>query len=84
VTFPDRLLNEGERVVISTRTHPKALVTLKRVVDRMFGCGTLVVTDASTDGAVRLHDIPRVEEVQLQVAEELHQLSGPGRADDGT
>ena len=52
------------------------------VIDRVFGCGTLVVTDASEQGRVELHDIPRVEQVQLRVSEELHQ---PGRqSDDGT
>lgn len=56
------------------------------VVDRMFGCGTLVVTDASESGSVLLHDIPHVERVQLQVSEELHRLSSDGRErrDDGT
>jgi len=54
------------------------------VVDRIFRCGTLVVSDASTDGRVELHDIPRVEQVQLQVAEELHRLSQGDRADDGS
>jgi hypothetical protein len=54
------------------------------VVDRIFGCGTLVVSDASTHGNVLLHDIPRVEEVQLQVADELHRLAGGDRRDDGT
>ncbi len=59
------------------------------VVDRVFGCGTLVVTDASEAGTVELHDIPHVERVQMQVSEELHRLSDPGypgyheRADDG-
>lgn len=174
VTYPARLLNEGERVVVSTRTHPKALIGpgcwllailvavtllgrgvddrlagtarsavavalavaavalaavlvlrpflvwltttytftdrrfIKRagliakegrtiplnrisgvdfeigVVDRIFGCGTLIVSDASTDGRVLLADIPHVERVQLQVAEQLHRLAGPNRADDGT
>jgi len=179
MTFPAKLLNDGEHVVVSTRTHPKALVApilvlivvvaglalagnwasawsndtgstvfgvvcgavaalllvvftvvpvlrwlsttytftnrrfIKRagiiakegrtiplnrisgvdfeigVVDRMFGCGTLVVSDASADGRVELHDIPRVEQVQLKVSEELHRLSTGGlsyggeRADDG-
>ena len=55
------------------------------VVDRLFGCGTLVISDASTRGSVRLHDIPRVEEVQHQLTE----LLGGGhateaRTDDGT
>nr|WP_253943412.1 PH domain-containing protein [Nocardioides sp. zg-1308] len=53
------------------------------VIDRIFGCGTLVVSDASTDGSVLLHDIPDVEQVQLQVANELHRLSGGDRRDDG-
>ncbi len=55
------------------------------VVDRLFGCGTLVVSDASEQGRVPLHDIPRVEEVQRVVAEELHRLSQHDRpSDDGT
>ncbi len=57
------------------------------VIDRMFGCGTLVVTDASEHGHVLLHDIPRVEQVQKTVAAELDRTAGPStphRADDGT
>jgi uncharacterized membrane protein YdbT with pleckstrin-like domain len=58
------------------------------LVDRVFGCGTLVVSDASELGRVPLSDIPQVEKVQMQVAEELHRLSqGDGRDrhdDDGT
>lgn len=53
------------------------------VIDRMFGCGTLVVNDASANGTVRVHDIPDVEKVQLAIAEELHNLSGHPRSDDG-
>ena len=54
------------------------------VIDRVFGCGTLVVSDASTDGSVELSDIPDVEKVQLQVSDELHRLAGGGdRRDDG-
>lgn len=167
--FPQRLLNDGETVVVSTRTHPKALILpllvllvtlaaatwlatlgsgtaatvlqwavwilalgvilwwtvrplvtwltttytftnrrfIKRsgliakegrtiplnrisgvdfdigVVDRIFRCGTLVVTDASQHGRVELHDIPRVEKVQLLVSDELHRLSERRSADDG-
>jgi uncharacterized membrane protein YdbT with pleckstrin-like domain len=55
------------------------------IVDRLFGCGTLVVSDASEDGRVPLKDIPRVEEVQKQVAEELHRLTdGVHAGDDGS
>jgi uncharacterized membrane protein YdbT with pleckstrin-like domain len=167
VAFPSKLLNQGEHVVVSTRTHVKALILpglgvllalaialsltglvdngvvdlviwvlplavvvwflvgpflrwltttytftnrrfIKRsgfiakegrtiplnrisgvdfeigVIDRVFGCGTLVVSDASTDGRVELYDIPDVEQVQLQVSNELHRLSGGDRRDDGT
>jgi uncharacterized membrane protein YdbT with pleckstrin-like domain len=167
VAYPSKLLNDGEHVVISTRTHPKALIGpalillvvmaallflssltdstllgvvagavgagivlwwvvrpfvewltttytftnrrfIKRsgliakegrtiplnrisgvdfeigVIDRVFGCGTLIVSDASTNGRVLLDDIPRVEQVQLKVAEELHALASGDRADDGT
>jgi uncharacterized membrane protein YdbT with pleckstrin-like domain len=57
------------------------------LIDRLFGCGTLVVTDASEHGHVLLHDIPRVEQVQKTVAAELDRTAGPSthhRADDGT
>jgi uncharacterized membrane protein YdbT with pleckstrin-like domain len=54
------------------------------VIDRLFGCGTLIVSDASTNGRVLLDDIPRVEQFQLKVAEELHALASGDRADDGT
>ncbi|MEO5851488.1 MAG: PH domain-containing protein [Nocardioides sp.] len=170
MTFPDRLLNQGEHVVVTTRTHPKALIWpiltgivvvallllalsaigdaaaplkillwvvaaallgwfvlrpvvtwattsytftnrrfVKRsgfiaregrtiplnrisgvdfevgVLDRVFGCGTLVVSDASEQGRVELYDIPKVEEVQLLVADELHRLAtGRDRGDDGS
>ena len=167
MAFPTKLLNDGEHVVISTRTHPKALIGpalillivvaavlfaasltdstvlgavvgavaagivvwwvlrpfidwltttytftnrrfIKRsgliakegrtiplnrisgvdfeigVIDRLFGCGTLIVSDASTNGRVLLDDIPRVEQVQLKVAEELHSLASGDRVDDGT
>ena len=55
------------------------------IVDRMFGCGTLVISDASARGSVKLHDIPDVEEVQRKLTE----LLGGGHAtearnDDGT
>lgn len=52
------------------------------LVDRIFGCGTLVVTDASEHGHVLLDDIPHVEEVQRTVSAELDRQAGH-RADDG-
>lgn len=53
------------------------------LIDRLFGCGTLVVSDASEQGRVELEDIPRVEQVQLKVSEELHKLSQRRSSDDG-
>ncbi len=171
MAFPSRLLNEGEHVVVSTRTHPKVLlgpvlvlvlilavaavgsrvgsgdvsravhlgiwvvallavlwfvlrpvvswwtttytftnrrfmkrsgfiarqgrtIPLNRisgvdfdigVIDRLFGCGTLVVSDASETGQVLVRDIPRVEEVQKSVAAELDRMAGHHHsADDGS
>lgn len=52
------------------------------LIDRVFGCGTLVVTDASEHGHVLLDDISRVEEVQRTVAAGLDRQAGH-RADDG-
>ena len=49
------------------------------VIDRVFGCGTLVVSDASEQGRVLLNDIPKVEQVQMRVADELHRLLRHGR-----
>ncbi|GAA1530578.1 PH domain-containing protein [Nocardioides humi] len=55
------------------------------LTDRLFGCGSLLIADASTFGQVRLNDIPHVETTQRQLNELLHQLhSGPAtRRDEG-
>lgn len=37
------------------------------LVDRMLGCGTLIISDASTHGSVRLPDIPHVEDTQRRL-----------------
>lgn len=42
------------------------------IIDRMLGCGTLRISDASTDGEVVLPDIPHVEDVQRRLNELLH------------
>ncbi len=46
----------------------------KGLLDRVLGCGTLVVSDAGEMG-IRLPDIPRVEETQLIVSRRLHRSS---------
>lgn len=44
----------------------------KGLVDRFFGCGTLKVSDASDVGAIRLHDVPRVAQLQLMLSDQLY------------
>ena len=44
------------------------------LLDRLLGCGTLVVCDAGEDGRIELHDIPRVEDVQTRIADQVHRL----------
>lgn len=165
MAISEKLLNEGEHVVVSTRTHPKALllpllallvflaiavfvdravdnakvglvvwilaalgivwfflwplliwltasytitnrrlitrtgvitrkghdIPLTRVsdvayelglIDRILGCGTLIISDASTHGTVQLPDIPRVEETQRRLNELLHTLHEPAPPSD--
>ena len=53
----------------------------KDLVDRIFGCGTLVVHDASEQAGVEMHDIPRVEHVQVMLQELLHATDD--RTDEG-
>lgn len=48
------------------------------LTDRLLGCGTLVISDATDKAGVTLHDVPRVEKVQVT----LHDLLFT--ADDGT
>lgn len=85
-TFTNRRLIT-RRGVLTRRGHDIPLTRVSDVesevdlVDRIFGCGTLVISDASTNGSVRLCDIPRVEEAQ-RVLSEL--LLGPATEhDDG-
>lgn len=54
------------------------------LIDRPFGCGTLVITNASTDGNVHLHDIPRVEKTKLLIHNLVNDVQEPQpRIDEG-
>lgn len=70
------------RGVLTRRGHDIPLSRISDVayefdlIDRMLGCGTLIVSDASTHGRVVLHDIPRAEEAQRQINDLLHSLHG--------
>lgn len=54
------------------------------LIDRVLGCGTLVISDASTHGQVLVYDIPQVETTQRKLNELLHGLhGGETRAHEG-
>ncbi|MDQ4055697.1 MAG: PH domain-containing protein [Actinomycetota bacterium] len=76
--------------ILTRRGHD---IPLKRVsdmsieinlIDRPFGCGTLIITNASTDGEVHLHDIPRVEKTKLLIHNLVNDIQEPlSRTDEG-
>ena len=79
--------------ILSRRGHDIPLSRINDVayehglIDRMFGCGTLVISDASDRGSVVLHDIPQVEQVHLKVSDLLYgdrTDEEARRLDDGT
>jgi uncharacterized membrane protein YdbT with pleckstrin-like domain len=83
-TITDRRLIT-RRGVFTRRGHDIPLTRISDVeyefglIDRMLGCGTLRIADASTDGEVVLHDIPQVEQVQRTLNELLQEeRSGDG------
>ncbi|GAA4843643.1 PH domain-containing protein [Luteimicrobium xylanilyticum] len=51
------------------------------LLDRMFGCGTLVVSDASEKPGLVLHDVPHVDDVQVRLHELL--FAHDDNSDDG-
>jgi membrane protein YdbS with pleckstrin-like domain len=65
------LAREGRTVPLD---RVAALDVERGLLDRLLGCGTLVVTDAGEDGRFALPDLPRVEEVQTRVADQVHRL----------
>lgn len=75
-TFTDRRLITREGV-ITRRGHDISLNRIsdisyeKDLIDRVLGCGTLVISDAG-DLGIELDDIPRVEETQRIVSDLLH------------
>ena len=86
-TFTDRRLITRTGV-LTRRGHDIPLSRISDVaselglVDRMLGCGTLIISDASTHGSVRLPDIPHVEDTQRRLNLLLNDLDRS--AHDGT
>ena len=90
ITTKRLITREG---VVSRKGHDIPLMRISDVaydqglLDRVLGCGTLVISDASTHGSVQLHDIPHVEQVQRQLTDLLTGSGAPSlveRDDDGT
>jgi uncharacterized membrane protein YdbT with pleckstrin-like domain len=75
--------------VITRRGHDIPLTRIsdvayeKDLIDRLLGCGTLVISDASTHGQVALPDIPHVEEAQRKLNDLLHDLHTDNTRDEG-
>ena len=55
----------------------------KGLIDRLLGCGTLIISDASEKAGLVLPDIPNVEQVHLQISDLLF-AKDDGRDDDGS
>ena len=75
--------------VITRRGHDIPLTRIsdvayeKDLIDRLLGCGTLVISDASTHGQVALPDIPRIEQTQRALSDLLHDLHTEDARDEG-
>jgi uncharacterized membrane protein YdbT with pleckstrin-like domain len=75
--------------VITRRGHDIPLIRVSDVayerdlVDRLLGCGTLVISDASTHGQVALPDIPHIEDTHRRIQQLLHDLHTPDSRDEG-
>ena len=77
------------RGVITRRGHDIPLSRISDVayehgpIDRLLGCGTLIISDASTHGRVVLHDIPEVEETQRKIHELLDDVDDSTQPGEG-
>jgi membrane protein YdbS with pleckstrin-like domain len=71
-TFTNRRLIT-RRGIIVRKGHDMPLARINDIayefglIDRVLGCGTLIISVASEDGQIKLHDIPRVEETQRRL-----------------
>jgi membrane protein YdbS with pleckstrin-like domain len=55
----------------------------KGLLDRILGCGTLIISDATENAGVVLSDVPNVERVHLQISDLLFDKDD-GADDDGS
>jgi membrane protein YdbS with pleckstrin-like domain len=64
------LLTRHGRVIPLSRVNDVSFE--KNLNDRVLGCGTLIVHDASEQSGLRLHDIPRIDELHRELTELIH------------
>jgi membrane protein YdbS with pleckstrin-like domain len=87
-TFTDRRLITRNGFIVR-RGHDMPLARISDIayefgpIDRLLGCGTLVISDASTHGQIKLYDIPRVEETQRTVNDLLQKIHDRSGGHDG-
>jgi membrane protein YdbS with pleckstrin-like domain len=55
----------------------------KGLIDRLLGCGTLIISDATEKAGVVLPDIPNIEQVHLQISDLLF-ANDDSNDDDGS
>jgi membrane protein YdbS with pleckstrin-like domain len=55
----------------------------KGLLDRILGCGTLIISDATEKAGVVLPDVPKIERVHLQITDLLF-ARDDGNDDDGS
>ncbi len=60
------LLTRKGRIIPLARINDVAYE--KGVLDRILGCGTLIIHDASQQSGLALHDIPRIEDVHRRIS----------------
>ena len=88
-TFTDRRLITRSGVIVR-RGHDMPLARISDIayefgpIDRLLGCGTLLISDASTHGTIKLHDIPQVEETQRRINQLLQGIHDSSAGHEGT
>ncbi len=65
------LTREGRTVPLNRIA---ALDVERTLLDRLLGCGTLVVSEDGDDGRIELRDLPHVEDVESRMADQVHRV----------
>lgn len=60
------ILTRSGRIIPLARINDVAFE--KSVLDRILGCGTLIIHDASQQAGLRLHDIPQIEAFHREIS----------------